>query len=322
MRNLLKSLFIASILSIGVSAIAQDAPGAPAGQPGGRMGRMGGGGMPDGMGFAPATMPGGRAGRMGGMAPARADVASPRSDANSQKAHEQLVEKAKNGKGKIDLYFLGDSITRRWGGTDYPTNLDNFKRNFWGWNAGNFGWGADLTQNILWRIQNGELDDVNPKVIVLLAGTNNINARMGDANVTDIVNGIKAIIKTCQEKAPKATIILLGITPRNDNMADMPIINQVNEQLEKLADGKTLRFLNVNDKFADNEGKLFDGLTIDRLHPDIKGYQIIADALTPLLTELLGPKALIDHAPPATGDPSAAKPVQPEPKDPFIPPTK
>src|ERR1017187_6462737 len=77
-------------------------------------------------------------------------------------------------KGGIDVYFEGDSITRRWGATDYPDFLANWKENFFGWNAADFGWGADTIQNILWRLQNGELDGVNPKVIVLLAGTNNV----------------------------------------------------------------------------------------------------------------------------------------------------
>ena len=92
--------------------------------------------------------------------------------ANSLVAHAQLLAKAKQG--GIDIYFEGDSITRRWGATDYPELLANWKQNFFGWNAADFGWGADRTQNILWRLENGELDGVNPKVIVLLAGTNNV----------------------------------------------------------------------------------------------------------------------------------------------------
>src|SRR5712692_817187 len=96
----------------------------------------------------------------------------PRTDANSLTAHAQLLEKAKAG--RIDIYFEGDSITRRWGATDYPELLANWKQNFFGWNAADFGWGADKIENILWRLENGELDGVNPKVIVLLAGTNNV----------------------------------------------------------------------------------------------------------------------------------------------------
>src|SRR5579875_3827355 len=86
-----------------------------------------------------------------------------RGDKNSQIAHEQLVAKTKQG--KIDIYFEGDSITRRWGATDYPAFLENWRKNFYGWNAADFGWGADSIQNILWRLDNHELDGVHPKVI-------------------------------------------------------------------------------------------------------------------------------------------------------------
>src|SRR5687768_4540955 len=141
-----------------------------------------------------------------------ADRPAPRTDRNSQIAHEQLLEKAK--KGGIDVYFVGDSITRRWGATDYPELLANWKQNFHGWNAGNFGWGADRTQNILWRMNNGELDNVNPKVVVLQAGTNNIGNASG---ADDIVKGLQAVVSTIRTKAPQATVIVTGIFARADN---------------------------------------------------------------------------------------------------------
>ena len=72
-----------------------------------------------------------------------ADRPSPRTDANSQLAHQQLLAKTKQG--RIDVYFEGDSIARRWGATDYPDFLENWKKNFFGWNAADFGWGADKT---------------------------------------------------------------------------------------------------------------------------------------------------------------------------------
>src|SRR5262252_5779620 len=90
-----------------------------------------------------------------------ADQPVERSDQNSHIAHTQLLEKAR--RGGIDIYFEGDSIVRRWGAADY-------------------GWGADTTQNILWRLNNGELDGVHPKVIVLLAGTNNVGTRSRTAD--------------------------------------------------------------------------------------------------------------------------------------------
>jgi lysophospholipase L1-like esterase len=237
-----------------------------------------------------------------------ADQPGPRADANSRRAHEQLLGKA--ARGGIDIYFVGDSITRRWGASDvrYQDLLANWKANFFGWNAADFGWGGDLIQNILWRLENGELDGVNPKVIVILAGINNVGARAVDeAGVADITKGLKAVLDLCRKKAPAATIILTGIFPRNDNMAAVPAINQINENIARFADGKTVRYLNVNDKLAGPEGRLFAGMMDprDKLHPTVKGYQIWADGLKPLFTELLGPPAKTDYAPPPTGDPSA-----------------
>jgi lysophospholipase L1-like esterase len=236
---------------------------------------------------------------------APASLPAPRVDPNSTTAHKELLEKA--GKGGIDVYFQGDSIVRRWGATDYPDLLANWKENFWGWNAADFGWGADKTQNILWRLENGELDGVNPRIIVLLAGTNNVGNQPGDAaRIDDISAGIKRIVDVCRAKAPNSTIILTAIFPRNDNIAVMPEIVRINANLAKMADGRTIRFLNINDKLADRDGKLHEGMmNADGLHPTLKGYQVWADALKPIFRELLGPPAATDHAPPPTGDPSA-----------------
>jgi len=247
------------------------------------------------------------------VAAAPADQPAPRTDPNSRLAHEQLLAKARQG--GIDVYFEGDSITRRWGCSDakYAPMLANWRANFFGWNAADFGWGADRTENILWRLDNGELDNVHPKVIVLLAGTNNVgntppaDAAANEAKVADVTRGLTAIVDRCRNKAPDATIICTAIFPRNDNPAVMPTIDAINANLARLADGKRVRFLNVNDKLADKSGKLLDGMMDknDKLHPTVKGYQVWADALKPLLTELLGPPAQTDHAPPPTGDPSA-----------------
>jgi lysophospholipase L1-like esterase len=238
------------------------------------------------------------------------DPAQPvaRTDANSKLAHEQLLEKAR--RGRIDVYFVGDSITRRWGATDYPKFLANWRQNLHGWNAANFGWGGDTVQNVLWRLVNGELDGVTPRVIVVMAGTNNIGARPpaggAESKAAEIADGLKAVLDVCRAKAPDAVVILMGITPRNDNPAALPVVEKANERLERLADGKKVRYLNINAKLADKEGKLREGMSPDRLHLSEKGYQVWADALKPVLTEVLGQPAKEDRAPPPTGDPSAA----------------
>jgi cephalosporin-C deacetylase-like acetyl esterase/lysophospholipase L1-like esterase len=246
----------------------------------------------------------------------RADVALPRTDDNSRKAHEQLLAKRKAG--QIDAYFVGDSITRRWGTSDeqWKDLLANWNANFKGWNAANFGWGADRTQNMLWRLQNGELDGVNPRIVVIMAGTNNVGdaTPLGDVEqrAADVAAGVAALVREIRKRAPRATIVLTGITPRNDNVDVMPVIDAANQRIGKLADGKSIRYININDQLATPDGVLREGMAYDGLHLTPLAYQHWANALKPIFTEVLGPPAAEDRAPPPTGDPSAA-PRKPNP---------
>jgi len=104
-------------------------------------------------------------------------------------------------------------------------------------------------------------------------------------------------------------IVLMGIFPRNDNMDVIPEINRINANLAHIADGRRIRYLNINDQLANRDGTLREGMmnANDKLHPTVQGYQLWADALQPLLTELLGPPAREDHAPAPTGDPSVRR---------------
>ncbi len=156
------------------------------------------------------------------------------------------------------------------------------------------------------------MDGVNPKVVILLAGTNNLGdlttSGGAHAKADDITRGFQAILHVIQKKAPGATIVVMGIFPRNDNnMAFIPLIDGINRGLSEFADGQKIRYLNINDKLADGDGRVLDGMmnSKDKLHPTVKAYQVWADALKPILTELLGPPAAVDHAPPPTGDPAA-----------------
>ena len=238
-----------------------------------------------------------------------ADRPLPRLDQNSMIAHAELLEKTKQG--RIDVYFVGDSIARRWGATDYPELLANWRTNFHGWNAADFAWGADTTQHMLWRLDHGELDGIDPKAIVILAGANNVGTHPGDAaKADDIAEGVTAVVNRCLQKAPHAIVILTAIFPRNDNATGldvMPTIERANAKLARLADGRRVRFLNVNAQLADASGRLREGMMHDKLHPTVKGYQVWADGLKPMLREILGPPAADDHAPPPTGDPGARR---------------
>jgi len=85
----------------------------------------------------------------------------------------------------------------------------------------------------------------------------------------------------------------------------MPTIDAINDRLAALADGTRVRYLNINRQLARADGAPRDGVTGDGLHLTLTGYQLWADALKPILTEILGPRAATDHAPPPTGDPQA-----------------
>lgn len=245
--------------------------------------------------------------------PTRTQIGSiQRNDSNSVMAHQQLIEKTKQG--KIDVYFVGDSITRRWGATDYPAFLANWKKNFYGWNAANFGWGGDTTNNILWRMENGELDGVAPKVFVVQAGTNNLpwSGPTDDSKVDEVVASIKSLLALLQKRSPSSKIVLTALFPRSQNPALSPSIQRINKQLEELTDGKQIRFVNINVKLADSNGVLLPGMSDDGLHFTEKSYQVWADALNPILQELLGLPGAEDIAPPPTGDPNAQKQQTPK----------
>jgi beta-glucosidase len=194
--------------------------------------------------------------------------------------HEGLLSEAR--KGGIELLFLGDSITDNW----RSKGATVWSKYYGSRQAANFGIGGDRTQHLLWRIDHGELDGLKPKVIVLMIGTNNSNSDSAD----QIAEGVEKIVAEVRAKCPHSKLLLLGIFPRNkpvDKPMQMETIKQVNERLAKLNNGKTIRFLNINDKFLAADGKVHEDLMPDFLHPNERGYQIWADAMEPTLAEML-----------------------------------
>jgi lysophospholipase L1-like esterase len=199
---------------------------------------------------------------------------------NWMERHKGFVAQARAG--GIDLLFLGDSITDRW-----RTVGSNVWNQFYApRHAANFGIAGDRTQHVLWRIQNGELDGLKPKVIVLMIGTNNSNSDEPEP----IAEAIKLIVADIRAKCPDSKILLLGIFPRNkktDKQHQMEKIRQVNSLIAKLDDGKAVRFLNINEKLLGPDGYIHSDVTSDFLHPKEKGYQIWAEAMEPMLAGML-----------------------------------
>jgi lysophospholipase L1-like esterase len=214
------------------------------------------------------------------------------------KRHEKFVEIA--GKGHIDVLFLGDSITDAWGGEGHNPKAAGsklFASEFEPMHAANFGIGGDRTQHVLWRLQNGELDGIHPKVVMLMIGTNNSNGK--DNTAEEIADGIKAIVHEIHHRSPHTKVLLLAIFPRHTgktpeaNEAQMDKIRKVNDIVSKLDDGgKTVKYLDIGDKFMVSEkgGTIPRDIMPDQLHLSPKGYQIWADAVKGPIEELLGKK--------------------------------
>lgn len=208
-------------------------------------------------------------------------------DANWIKRHDGFVEQTKTKKDSVDLLFLGDSITDGW---------DNQGKAIWEkfyvpHNPLNLGVSGDRTQHVLWRLQNGEVDGLKPKVTVLLIGINNTpNEKDGTPRNTapEIIEGITAVVKEIQTRLPKTKVLLLAVFPykqKGDPMRDK--VAEINQGISKLGKMKRVTFLDINQKFLEADGTLPTDVMPDLLHPNEKGYQIWADAMEPTLEKLL-----------------------------------
>jgi lysophospholipase L1-like esterase len=196
--------------------------------------------------------------------------------------HEKYLERAKQG--NCDVLFLGDSITEGWG------NNETWQKHYAPRKAVNFGIGGDTTQNVLWRITNGELGGIQPKVVVLMIGTNNFG--LHNDKPEDVVRGVNQVVKTLREKLPDAEILLLGMFPRDQQPGTdfRQRIATANAGLAKLADEKSVTYLDMGGKFLAADGTLSKDIMPDFLHLSGKGYEIWAEAIEPKLTELLDAK--------------------------------
>ena len=208
-------------------------------------------------------------------------------DGTFRKRHESFLERGKSG--PIGLLFLGDSITAGWAKAP-----DVWKEHYEKYQPANFGIGGDQTQHVIWRIENGELNGIHPKVVVLMLGTNNTGANTAD----EIAAADRKIVQLIGAKIPETKVLLLAIFPRgprknaegkivDDGSSRMNIIRAANAQLAKLDDGKNVRYLDIGAKFFDASGKIPDSIMPDQLHPTAAGYKIWADAMQPLLDEMM-----------------------------------
>lgn len=204
-----------------------------------------------------------------------------------QKMHESFLARGKAG--PIGVLFLGDSITEGW----MTKGPEIWKQYYTRYHPANFGIGGDTTQNVIWRIDHGELDGLHPRVMVLMLGTNNSSTATGE----QIAAADAKIIRLAQEKMPGVKVLLLAIFPRGERKgadgkidtgeARMAVIRDANARLQQLDNGTTLRYLDIGAIFLGPDGKVRTDLLPEHLHPNAQGYALWAAKMDPLLTQMM-----------------------------------
>lgn len=184
--------------------------------------------------------------------------------------------------GPVDLLFVGDSITDFW-----PRRGELSWLKFAPYRPANFGISGDRTEHVLWRMLNGELDGISPKLIVLMIGTNNIG-QCPDEKPEWAANGVKRIVEVIRQKLPSTKILLLAVFPRaSKDSVFRQKVNEINKIIPSLADGSQVVYLDIGDKFLDANGEIPTAIMPDKLHPSPKGYDIWYEAVAPTIAKMM-----------------------------------
>ena len=201
-------------------------------------------------------------------------------DGGWMKRHESFNERVKQG--NVDLIFIGDSITQGWEGAGKEAWADAYGKR----NAVNLGIGGDRTQHVLWRLDNGNIDGIKPKLAVIMIGTNNSGSNTSE----QIADGITAIVKKLRDKLPETKILILGIFPRgaDDENAQRKVNAAANAIVAKLADGKMVEYLDIGPKFLDDKGVLSKEVMPDLLHLNPAAYKTWAASIEPHVARMMG----------------------------------
>jgi lysophospholipase L1-like esterase len=205
--------------------------------------------------------------------------------------HHSFVKQAKERRS-VALVFVGDSITQGW----HTAGKATWDRFYAPRNALNLGIGGDRTQHVLWRLDHEEVDGLKPKVVVVMIGTNNFGRNTNE----EITAGITKVVERLRSKLPEAKILVLGIFPRGEHeqgasdaqteMALDPRPGAVNASIAKLDDAKNIKYLDISKAFLNESGRLSSSIAPDFVHLSRAGYRAWADAVEPILCELMEAK--------------------------------
>lgn len=192
-----------------------------------------------------------------------------------QLRHQQKLAECQSLKGKLDILFMGDSITHAWEVEGAPAWQQYYAQQ----KTFNLGYAGDCTEHLLWRIQQGEINQLCPKWVVLLIGTNNAGHRHDSPQ--EIAAGVKAILDETKQRLPNSKIVLMAIFPRSRNKSKRmrKRVDSANKLIKEYSDGKQLLWLDINHHFLTDEGVLQESVMPDLLHLNAAQYYVWAKAI-------------------------------------------
>ncbi|HTJ79224.1 MAG TPA: GDSL-type esterase/lipase family protein [Rariglobus sp.] len=189
------------------------------------------------------------------------------------------------GNKPAEIVFDGDSITNRWDGGQ---GREIWKQRYAGI-AADFGIEGDRVENLLWRLSKGQVDGINPKVVVIMIGTNNTYRDSAEK----IADGIKAVVAEYERRCPSAHIILMAVFPRGETPNDggRRKVAEINKIIAPLGNSPKVSFVDIGPKMIEADGTISREMMPDFVHPQAKGYQIWADAIQPIIDQYVHKKA-------------------------------
>ena len=230
------------------------------------------------------------------LVPNTAVVGAPREGRWWRERHKALSDRARDvaASGDARIVFLGDSITQGWD----EDGKRVWERYYAPRGAVNMGISGDKTQHVIWRVENGNLEGMAepargraPELVVVLIGTNNVPRTEGNT-AEQIGAGVVEVVRRVRERLPRTKVLVMGILPRGDAGEEGKMmrekIRRANEIAAGAADGEWVRFLDLGDRFLDEDGGVRRDLMPDLLHLSEKGYEVWAEGMEGVVREVLG----------------------------------
>lgn len=204
-----------------------------------------------------------------------------RTDEHHQQKHESILRMIRER--NIDVVFLGDSLTRRW-----EDNSHLWSEFFSRFNPANFGVGGDCIENVLWRITNGEIDGIGPRLFLVLVGTNNLCKNTED----EIVDGIEEVVSAIRSRCPRSKVVVFGLLPREQDETGRECysrIAEINRQLQERAESSGYVYEYFGDVLVTENGSVDRELMPDGLHLNESGYRVAGPIVRAIVERHLSP---------------------------------